>query len=105
MPGPGYELIELRATNPSGFTWVWTAYGAKRLLREQVAWIAVHQLPGLAYSRLDSSFVAELEQIAERQVFLDPLVDDQGKRLANQALTNGIEISALRAAPSPASED
>ena len=81
MPGPGYELIELRATNPSGFTWVWTAYGAKRLLREQVAWIAVHQLPGLAYSRLDSSFVAELEQIAERQVFLDPLVDDQGKRL------------------------
>lgn len=80
MPGPAYELIELRAANPSEFTWVWTAYGVKRLLRERVDWVVVHQLPDLAYSRLDSSFVAELEQVAERRALFDPLVDGGAER-------------------------
>ena len=80
MPGPAYELIELRAANPSEFTWVWTAYGVKRLLRERVDWVVVHQLPDLAYSRLDSSFVAELEQVAERRALFDPLVDNGAER-------------------------
>ena len=58
LPGPGYELIELRAANPSDFAWIWTIYGVERLLREHVTWVVVHESPDLSYSRLDSSFIA-----------------------------------------------
>ena len=80
VPGPGYELIELRAANPSNFSWVWSEYGTERLLREQIRWVVVHESPDLAYSRPDSSFVVELEQVAERLALFDPLIDDRSER-------------------------
>ena len=81
MPSPGYELIELRAVNPSGFAWIWTGYGVERLLREGVTWVVVHESPDLEYSRVDSSFIAELEQVAQRVVLFDPLLNDRDQRL------------------------
>jgi len=75
---PGYDLIEFRATNPSGFDWVWTEYGVERLAREHVGWVVVHEHP-LAYSQLDSSFVIALESAAERLQLFDPLQNAQGE--------------------------
>ena len=101
MPGPGYELIELRSANPSGLAWIWTAYGAERLLRESVDWIVVHHSPDLAYSRLDSSFIADLEQVAERQMLFDPLLDAQGQRLYDPIDAFYLPVSGLASIARP----
>lgn len=101
LPGPGYELIELRAVNPSDFAWIWTIYGVERLLREHVTWVVVHESPDLSYSRLDSSFIAALEQVAERQVLFDPLLDAQSRRLYDPIDAFYLPVSGLASIERP----
>lgn len=100
-PGPGYELIEMRAVNPSGFSWVWTTAEIERLLRERVTWVVVHEFPDLAYSQLDSSFIAGLERVADRLVLFDPLVDGQSQRLYDPIDAFYVPISGFASVKRP----
>ena len=80
LPGPGYQLVELRAANAEGFSWVRSGYAVDELVRDGIEWVVLHHLSELDYSRLDSAFVTALERVGERQVLFDPLVADSGRR-------------------------
>ena len=80
LPGPGYQLVELRATNAEGFSWVPSDYAVDELVRDGIEWVVLHHLSELEYSRLDSVFVTELERVGEQQILFDPLVADSGGR-------------------------
>ena len=61
---PGYDIVELRRGEHSGYSWIWSQYDIDRLRREQVKWIIVQEHPHLKYSNVDGPFATSLTEHA-----------------------------------------
>ena len=57
---PGYDIVELRRSDHSGYSWIWSKYDIDRLRREQVEWVIIQEHPHIMYSNVDAPFAASL---------------------------------------------
>jgi len=57
---PSYDIVELRRSDLSGYSWIWSQYDLDRLQRDGVDWVVVQEHPHLSFSNADAPFVDSL---------------------------------------------
>ncbi len=74
LPGPRYDILELRGANPQRLRSVWAEYSVEHLQEAGVRWVVTQEHP-LDFSNLDPSFRADLRRFGNLVYEIEPFRD------------------------------